>query len=535
MKFCIVLLFAFVPCTLNARNRGQQVIDSLINELSRSKEDTNKVKLLDDISYSYYTVNPDEGLSFGYKTKALSERLGWKKGLAKAYADIGINYEAKSDHAKALEYDLKSLNLYEQLKLKSSMAGNLANISLVYMAQSDYPAALEYALKALKIYEELGDKRAKAITLENIGSLYLEQKNYQKTEEYYTDAEKVYRELDDKQGVARNLGNEGIVEDAKGNYDKALEYHLKALKTNEELGNKEAIQINLANVGYVYCHMKQYAKALEYQLAALKISEELGNKSSIAINMGNIGETHLAMVRDKTKPAYSDKTANLDDAIKYLDDATALCREINFSAPLIEFSQYLSEAYSLKGDYKKAYDTYKFYTVLKDSIFSLEKMAQLTNLETKREVELKNKDLQLKDKQIRIHQLEIAEKQHESILYIISIILLVLLIGIAMKSMLAYKKSNQMLSDEKRKHLTLIEEQIKHIKIRNEVLEDIAHMQAHDIRGPVATILGLAQAFNYDDPSDPENTIILEGISSVTEKLDAVVKEIIKKKNSLDA
>ena len=65
------------------------------------------------------------------------------------------------------------------------------------------------------------------------------------------------------------------------------------------------------------------------------------------------------------------------------------------------------------------------------------------------------------------------------------------------------------------------------------MLSDIAHIQAHQVRGPVATILGLIQIFNYDDPTDPINKEVMEGLSVVTERLDTVVKEVIYKENKL--
>jgi len=53
------------------------------------------------------------------------------------------------------------------------------------------------------------------------------------------------------------------------------------------------------------------------------------------------------------------------------------------------------------------------------------------------------------------------------------------------------------------------------------------------VRGEVATILGLAQIFNYDEPDDPTNKVVIEGIAQVTEKLDAIVKSTIIKENEL--
>ncbi len=111
-------------------------------------------------------------------------------------------------------------------------------------------------------------------------------------------------------------------------------------------------------------------------------------------------------------------------------------------------------------------------------------------------------------------------------LLIASVIILLIIVAIVVNRFLAQLKSNKILAKEKKMHLEKIEAQAT-------VLSDIAYTQSHDVRGEVATILGLAQVFNFNDPSDPTNKIVLEGIAEVTEKLDHIVKETIRKENNL--
>jgi PAS domain S-box-containing protein len=80
---------------------------------------------------------------------------------------------------------------------------------------------------------------------------------------------------------------------------------------------------------------------------------------------------------------------------------------------------------------------------------------------------------------------------------------------------------------EQRKHLLRIEQQ-------NAALKEIAFIQSHNVRGPVATIMGLEQLFNYDEMADPINKEIMEGIALVSKQLDLIIKEIIKKSNEID-
>lgn len=79
---------------------------------------------------------------------------------------------------------------------------------------------------------------------------------------------------------------------------------------------------------------------------------------------------------------------------------------------------------------------------------------------------------------------------------------------------------------EQRKHLLRIEEQ-------NTALRDIAFIESHKVRGPVATILGLEQFFNYNDLTDPVNKDIMESITKMTKELDAIIREVVKKSNDI--
>ena len=80
---------------------------------------------------------------------------------------------------------------------------------------------------------------------------------------------------------------------------------------------------------------------------------------------------------------------------------------------------------------------------------------------------------------------------------------------------------------EQRKHLLKIEEQ-------NAALREIAFIESHKVRAPVATILGLEQFFNYDDLSEPGNKEIMQSIARLTHELDAIIQQVVLKSNEID-
>ncbi|MBC7829162.1 MAG: tetratricopeptide repeat protein [Chitinophagaceae bacterium] len=433
-KLLLLLLIASATRQSHAQLQGQPLIDSLLTQLPTANEDTNKVKLLNDLSLTYYSINPDEGLKFGKQGLALAEKLNWKKGTAYAYKVIAGNYGyGKSEYARALEHSLKALQQFREMEDKTGTAKVLGDIGVVYWFQSDHPNALKYFFDALRINEERGIKNEIAATLCNIGIVYNSQEDYPKALEYMLKANRIDEELGNKSGMAANLGNIGELHMSLSDTTKALEYDLKSLQLYEELGDKNGIARNLANIGTVYTEKREYSKALEYYFKALKMHEELGHKIGIAMNLGNIGDTYLEIAKDNTTAgkynSYQNfprnKTVALQQAKGYTDSAINILKEIGDLNTLFSNYRRLSEIQTLLGDNKGALESYTNYTLFKDSVFNMEKNKKLT--ETAMRYEFDKKESATKAEQ---EKKDILQRNIRNSFIAGATLLLLLLIGL---------------------------------------------------------------------------------------------------------
>ena len=59
------------------------------------------------------------------------------------------------------------------------------------------------------------------------------------------------------------------------------------------------------------------------------------------------------------------------------------------------------------------------------------------------------------------------------------------------------------------------------------VISEIKQIQSHEIRGPIATILGLIKLLKDKDRSVDSKQELIDGIEEMTNKLNAVVNQII--------
>jgi CheY-like chemotaxis protein len=64
-------------------------------------------------------------------------------------------------------------------------------------------------------------------------------------------------------------------------------------------------------------------------------------------------------------------------------------------------------------------------------------------------------------------------------------------------------------------------------------LMEIAFLQSHQVRRPVATILGLINLFNANGPGNPQNAEIVEKLVIASKELDSVIKDIVQKTNQI--
>ncbi len=75
--------------------------------------------------------------------------------------------------------------------------------------------------------------------------------------------------------------------------------------------------------------------------------------------------------------------------------------------------------------------------------------------------------------------------------------------------------------------------QLLKIQEQNARLKEIAWIQSHKVRGPVASILGLISLVDYELIAGENNVEVLENLKTATHDLDLVIREVVEKTNDL--
>lgn len=71
------------------------------------------------------------------------------------------------------------------------------------------------------------------------------------------------------------------------------------------------------------------------------------------------------------------------------------------------------------------------------------------------------------------------------------------------------------------------------VQTQHKKLLEVAFLQSHQIRRPVADILGLISVFNLTNPSDPENIEVLTRLQTTAVDLDNIIRDIVKKTSEI--
>lgn len=375
--FLFSLLFA-LQHTSEAQNN---TIDSLRLLLKTAGEDTNKVNILNTLSYELLYSNTDTTIYLATLAKNLAEKLNYSKGVASAYLRLGQAYNNLGS------YDQSQLHLSKALATntdKLTTAKIYVNIGINHYEMSNYPEALRYYLTGLKAFEEAGDKRAVGSVYNNIANIYTDMGNYEEALKNHLAAKIIREANNDKRGIAGSHLNIGVIYFSQGNYNEALNNWFEARKLYEELGDKNEVALSYNHIGVVYKNQQKYEDALKNYFDALKILEEVRDKEGIAITYNNIG---TVLIED----------GQSSQAKEWLMKSLQLAKEIGIKTTIQDAYLGLARADSAMGNYKDAFEHHKMFIVYRDSIANKENTEKI--VQQKMQYEFDKKETQSKAEQ----------------------------------------------------------------------------------------------------------------------------------------
>lgn len=285
-----------------------------------------------------------------------------------------------------------ALKLALEINNTERIADAYREISRYYWSQTDYHQAIDYSLLAISEYEKCNNQHGISWCLGTIGLSHAQANNFNKSIEYQQRALVINRKIKNKQGIARNLNNLGYVFELKKDTLKALEYYKQALDMRVEIGIKSEIVMPLNNVGSIYMALGDYTQSRAYFLQSLAMAMELGNKNMMALEYQNLGEVMY-------------KTNQYTQAKEYLNQSLVIAKEIGDKKRQEGVYEVLRNLEHGHKNFEAAYTYQQLLQTVRDTLYSLERSAQLAEMESRYEKEKQVQAIQLLERDARIKSL----------------------------------------------------------------------------------------------------------------------------------
>jgi tetratricopeptide (TPR) repeat protein len=508
---CLILVIILATAfSALAQNRYADSLKSAI--ANHPQEDSIRVKTLNLLAFETHFSYPAACLKYAQQARDLSEKINYPKGTALSYRYTGLAHWTQSQFSLALSYFLKGLTIADSINYLQVKADILGNIGLVQNGMGNPQSALEYFEKSLAIQRELKNVKREIIMLNNVGDCYFFLKQY----------------------------------------DKSLTAYQNSLSIGQPIDF--LIETNNRNIGMVFEAMGKLDSAMSHFQISMKIDDVLKEKREMSLVRKSMASTYLKM-------------GNVAAAQNLAQQSLRIAKEANYRSIIRDTYFLLSDIATRQGKLTESFDYYKSYVTYKDSIQNLTETSKIAALQMDYEIEKKQVEIIGLQKDAKLKENELLQKNTFLVSAIATVSLLVLFLIFFIRNFRFQKAVNALLKQQHQKVLTLNEEirtqqeevttqrdsliqknrsieslhsQLKEtndslekkvvdrtaaLREQNKRLEEYAFLNAHDLRGPVARILGIINLLEMDHLKE-DKPLLLGHLKKSSIELDQITRSI---------
>jgi two-component system sensor histidine kinase/response regulator len=433
-------------------------IKMLTGKLNSAKHDTDRVNIYYSISRQYWGKNADSALLMAQKSLVLAQKIHFEKGIALAYLVKGVALGYKGKWPEALACHFQCLRISEKLGMEGLSGNEYGNISGMYISIADYQKALYYNRQAYRIALKQNDPK--------------------------------------QQGVISLLINFGEIFKKKGQPDSSIAYNNQALIIAERAKDALTTAVALYNIGENYVTKKSYLLAQVYFYKSLAISQKNGDDEGVAYCHGGLALTCYYTGNNKASMLYAQQ-----------------CLAESKRSGIVEL---ISMAYNVlyltnqkNGSYRQALFYRNLEIALNDSLKTAEKEKVIRNIQSGYELEQKERQIDLLNKDKVIGQKELERVTLRRDLLTAGAVSLLIFAFVLFRNYVQKRKLSEQLALQN-----------KNISAQNLQLEELVHVKdrlfsiiGHDLRGPIHTISHMMDMIKDDDLSEEESKLWVEKAS----------------------
>jgi signal transduction histidine kinase len=430
------------------------------------------------------------GWIYGQKNDRSSSIHYLKKGLALAQEQqneewithlsnvIGVTYQELSNLDSALHYFLITIGSAKKQRSAIDLGIGLCNIGYTYYKLDAINEAIPYLERSIVELSELPDgKEFLVASTINLALCYSRKGNIDQTGTLFNNAEKICAQYPDICSDKMKLD---------------INYNLGIVLFNKkELGQSES-------------------KLLESYDQAKKIPALLP-LSTITFYLAKIAEA----------------SSDFDKALSFLDESEGYAVEIQSLERRKNNAGLWADIYEKTNRYEKSIEKRKVYETLKDSIFREELVSTLKEVSIQEQKDIADIVISKKDSEI---------SNRTTILYLLAAVLV--LTGLVLYFVYArYKIKNNyshLLEATVEKRTLQLVNSNEQLTASRKDLDNFIYRLSHNIRGPLATLLGLTNIARAD-VKDPVAKDLITKIDNTASRLNDILTQLIIINNLLNS
>lgn len=447
---------------------------------------THSAEVHDSIYYELFKANMTSDVrkakEYAFKSVEMARKFGHWSFVAKSSRAIAYTYLKEQNSDSAKYYYHLGIDVATSHGLDRPLMSLLIDMGVLFDKKDTYDSALRYYNLALEIADRIDAKDGQAAIKNNIGLVFYYLNNFDEALVYLESSLDIKRKNGFVGEMPTNLMNIAIIYNEQGRFNDAIGI-FKEVTTLCAGGCPPNIEADLNyGLGYSYGNKKEFDKALPYLIKGYEIAKTNGLKSTLAYAQFALSDFR---VRD----------GDYTTAIQLLEDSEEIAQEINLKRLKRDIYNSLRKIYQELGDLERVVEYQQKYMALKDDIFN-EKLA--SNL----------KDIQL-DAQRKQSEVIIQQKDSEiervrlitTLVGVISILLVVVSVLIYRNYRASHRMKKILEKEIEKRTGELVKSNSELTKMTQEY-DQLVYRASHDIRGPLATLMGLTNIAkqDYDEP-----------------------------------
>ncbi|MBV6403365.1 MAG: tetratricopeptide repeat protein [Flavobacteriales bacterium] len=260
---------------------------------------------------------------------------------------------------------------------------------MCYATQSRYDEAMEHYSRALERFERVKDQWYTAMLHNNIGGVLIEQGRLDKALVRFGQARAGFMAARDTIWTANVLNNLGNIHQENGNYDSAAVIYQQAATTLDAIGQTTHAASAWLNLGNSHAMLGDSLDALADFQAALDRTAH--NEDDHTRTMAFLGKGRMLMAM-----------ARWPEAHRALDSGLFTARSMGNAQQIARAHEDLASWFESTGRLDSALRHQRSYSQWRDSVFTEERMAAITEMQEK--YESNKKDLRLREKEAQLQR-----------------------------------------------------------------------------------------------------------------------------------